>query len=61
MGSLLSSLWSLGTVLGTASLTIGDTEGILGTTNNVITNTGEVLDLPATQQDDGVLLPMPGM
>ena len=52
-----SSLFrTLGTIFGTALTTTVDSGCIKGTTDDVITNAGEVFDTAATDHDDGVLL-----
>ena len=51
-----TGLGTLGTVLGTGLLTVGDTLGIQSTTHDVITHTGQVLNTAATDQHHAVLL-----
>ena len=52
----LLALGPLGTVLGTALHTAVDALGIQRTTDDVVTDTGEVLDTATADHDDGVLL-----
>ncbi len=51
-----TGLGTLRTVLGTGLATASDTLRIQSTTDNVVTNTGKVLDTTATNQYDAVLL-----
>ena len=53
---LLSCLWTLCSVLGTALGAVGNTGGIQRATHNVIANTGKILHTTAANQHDGVLL-----
>ena len=53
---LLGCLWTLGTILGAALCTVGNTGGIQRTTNDVIAHTGKVLYTTTTNQNDRVLL-----
>ena len=54
--SFLLGLGALSTVLGTALLAVLDTLSIQSTTDNVVTDTGEVLNTAAADHNDGVLL-----
>ena len=53
---LLGCLWTLGTILGAALCTVGNTGGIQRTTNDVIAHTGKVLHTTTTNKNDTVLL-----
>ena len=53
---LLASLGPLGTVLGTGLHTAVDALGIQSAADDVVTNTGQVLDTAAADQNHGVLL-----
>ena len=52
----LLALGPLGTVLGTALHTAVDALGIQRTTDDVVTDAGQVLDTAAADHDDGVFL-----
>ena len=49
-------LGPLGSVFASALLAVGDASGLLRSTNDVIANTGEILDSAASNEDDRVLL-----
>src|SRR6185503_17667920 len=53
---LRASLWTFGAVLRTALLAIADADGIQRAANHVIANARQILDAPATNQNDRVLL-----
>ena len=52
----LSILRSLSAVLGTSLFSVSDTGGIKGTTDDVVSGTGQVLNTTTTDQNNAVLL-----
>ena len=55
-GGRLAGFRTLGTVFGTALAALIDAKTVKGTTDDVVTDTGQILYPTAADEDDGVLL-----